>query len=487
MIQILTYGIMRGQSMHYNLRKILCSTALALVISLTTNSLTLAQGTVSLEESDTPELTNNIANDFIAVDNTIPDEISLFETNNADDNALAANSGLISPPAAERPYNEQTMEMTDEAEEIVIQAPQNEPLANQNSYSGLNLEASSPMSATENEPEADIGNNFGEGILSQVDNELFSQMSDLERQTALLTLELRREKVKNEIEAIKSQREKAINEEKAKEEEKALKKAAWEKEQEKKILEEKQKLKEISIELEKLRQEKILNAYKNSMLSSNQDWIKNNEEIYKELTQAENDREVLANDFKKKLAYLSSLSSKAAKDAEIARTNYNREISNLQTQISILKARLEAEKAEKENSKANPFAQVVKDESINAPIEEIVIKLPEEYVIMEIRGKGETLVAKLINKSGDSFLVRKGTALQTGHVVDEITQTYIRAEKDGIKDYIYFSAGGILEKEPLNTKVAPKKDKDAKEKPEEASTLQTSAGVPSLGRGMFVR
>lgn len=478
--------------MHYNLRKILCSTALALVISLTTNSLAMAQGTVSLEESDTPELTNNGTNDFLGVDNTIPDEISLFETNNADDEALAANSGLISPPAPEEqvdaPMPEtETEAEADEVENIIIQAPQDEVLTNDNNYPSLPLETSATVSTPESQPTVDIGNNFGDGILNQVDNELFSQMSDLERQTALLTLELRREKVKNEIEAIKSQREKAIDEVKAKEEEKAQKKAAWEKEQEKKILEEKQKLKEISIELEKLRQEKILNAYKNSMLTSSQDWIKNNEEIYKELTQAESDREFMANDFKKKLAYLSSLSSKAAKDAEIARTNYNREVSNLQTQISILKARLEAEKAEKENSKANPFAQVVKDENVKPVEEEIVIKLPEEYVIMEIRGKGETLVAKLINKAGDSFMVRKGTALQTGHVVDEITQTYIRAEKDGIKDYVYFSAGGILEKEPINIKPKTKTDKDAKEKPEEGSTLQSSAGVPSLGRGMFVR
>lgn len=71
--------------MHYNLRKILCSTALALVISLTTSNFTLAQGTVSLEEVDTPELTNNTSRDFLGVDNTIPNEISLFETNNADD------------------------------------------------------------------------------------------------------------------------------------------------------------------------------------------------------------------------------------------------------------------------------------------------------------------------------------------------------------------------------------------------------------------
>ena len=78
--------------------------------------------------------------------------------------------------------------------------------------------------------------NLGEGLLDQIDNKLFSQMSDLEKQTALLTLELRREKIKNEIAAIKAQRQKAHEEEEAK---KAEAKARLE--AEKKINEEKAK------------------------------------------------------------------------------------------------------------------------------------------------------------------------------------------------------------------------------------------------------
>lgn len=54
---------------------------------------------------------------------------------------------------------------------------------------------------------------------------------------------------------------------------------------------------------------------------------------------------------------------------------------------------------------------------------------------MEISGKGNELAAKLINKSGSSFMVQKGTVLQSGHTVDEISQTYLRADKNGTKDY----------------------------------------------------
>ena len=56
----------------------------------------------------------------------------------------------------------------------------------------------------------------------------------------------------------------------------------------------------------------------------------------------------------------------------------------------------------------------------------------EKNVIMEIRGQGGKLAAKLINKDGMPFLVQEGTTLQTGQIVDEITTTYVRADKAGV-------------------------------------------------------
>lgn len=172
---------------------------------------------------------------------------------------------------------------------------------------------------------------------------------------------------------------------------------------------------------------------------------------------------------------------------ETAKENYQREVKNLQTQISILKSRLEAEIAEKKNDKTNPFAQ---PEVVVTETEEELPKLAEEYAIMEIRGKGENLTAKLINKGGDSFMVRNGTVLQTGHRIDEITQTYVRAEINGMKDYLYFAAGGILEKEPVKSDIQGKKNKTTAKPNANAelrNTTMVNKGVPSLGSGMFVR
>ena len=357
------------------------------------------------------------------------------------------------------------------------------PLIGSNAPTG-HEESVSEAIATLNTPDVE---NLGEGLLDKIDNKLFAQMSDLEKQTALLTLELRREKIKNEIAAIKAQRQKAIEEEEAKKEEKERKRIEWEKEQEAKILREKQAVLAAEAKLERLRQEKVLRAYKEVMLKEKQEWIKNNAKLYEQIKNVETDRKNLLEGLKNKMTHISALATKAQQDAETAKENYQREVKNLQTQISILKSRLEAEIAERKNEKANPFAQT----EIAVTEEEELPRLAEEYAIMEIRGKGDKLTAKLINKGGDSFMVRKGTVLQTGHEIDEITQTYIRAEINGIKDYLYFAAGGILEKEPEKSDIQSKNtDADGKKKdPAEnlRNTTMVNQGVPSLGSGMFVR
>ena len=55
-----------------------------------------------------------------------------------------------------------------------------------------------------------FGDKDNAGAISQ---DLFSQMSELEKRTALLNLELRREKLQNEIEAVKNQRRQALQQE----------------------------------------------------------------------------------------------------------------------------------------------------------------------------------------------------------------------------------------------------------------------------------
>ncbi len=523
--------------MFYNFKKLLCLSMSVSIFSLIAAQSSFAQN-VTLEPDNAMQLPNNAENNFLGVDSNIPDTLSLPDE-------LPAPAGIQADEASSLPLLDGSSSAPQDATvPLDLDTPQPVapalPLSGPNAPLGDGADISLPAANTQNSlpltgpnaqnnlpltgsnaqnnmpltgpnaglgltPPAELGttdqsnapanNNFadvenlGEGLLDQIDNTLFSQMSDLEKQTALLTLELRREKIKSEIAAIKAQHLKAIEEEENRKQEQERKRIEWEKEQEAKVLREEKALTEAKAELERLRQEKVLKAYREAMLREKQAWIKSNAKLYAQIKNVENDRKSLVEGLNNKMAHISALANKAQKDAATAKDNYQREVKNLNTQISILKSRLEASLAEKKAAKENPFAQAQNRAPEPAPVEEVA-KLVEEYAVMEIRGQGDELVAKLINKDGDSFMVRKGTVLQSGHKIDEITQTYIRAEINGAKDYLYFAAGGILEKEPAKSDIQGKKKVTTPRTNPNANlrnTTMVNKGVPSLGGSMFVR
>ena len=320
---------------------------------------------------------------------------------------------------------------------------------------------------------------FANSILSKVDNDLFSQMSDIEKQTTLLTLELRREKIRSEIDAVKAQRARAEQEKIAAEEEKKRKELEWKQEQEAKILKEKQLLKEKEIELEKLKQRKALVSYMNKMLEDKQSWINENAELLKKLKEVEKARNEMADKFKEKLDNLTTLSNNFIQSANSAKSNHDRTIASLTAQNLQLKKRIEAQTAQ---NTQNPFGPNVN----NASQDGSVVEVAKEYAILDISGKGDNLVAKLINKDGDSFSTRKGTVLQTGHVVEEITPSYIKFNINGFKQFLYLVDTVEPEKLGYDNYKKSKKAPVAPTKPEK-SNIGNSSSAPTLGAGMFVK
>lgn len=492
--------------MLYNLKKAFGAIALITVMGLLGISKGQAQGVITLVEDDDPAFRNSDS----AI---IPDKISL-----PSDGLLAPQSGKIIPKTGVQPKTGTNQTQTggpiplDKARPLNPNAPvvpktgtiQPKTGATQPQTGGIVPKTGAIQPKTggvmpkTGRPEvqndmfgADAANNYqnavqdplGDNIFKDIDDSVFSEMSDLEKQTAILTLELRREKIRNEIEALNAQRRKAQQEEISAQEEKQRKQKEWEKEQERKILEERQKLRDLDIAYEKLRQENLLKSYKDKMLSENQKWIKDKAQVYKLVKAEKDEKKVLLDDFKIKLSEISTVADEATKAAAEAKERFEKEKSDLQTQISILKARLEAE------AKANPFADSSVLEEGDEETEEV--KLSDVYVVMEIRGTGGNLAAKLINKDGTPFMVKTGTQLQTGHVIDDITSTYVRADKAGIKDYLYFSAGGVLDKEPVKSAEIPAlmSDKtDAAAAPTgRGGDLITSQGIPSIGNNMTIR
>lgn len=295
-------------------------------------------------------------------------------------------------------------------------------------------------------------------------DDLFSQMSDIERNTALLNLELRRERLQNEIEAVKNQRRQAAEQEKQKAEELKQKMLEKTQEEERKKREEQQRLRELDITFEKARQEKIIKAYKNQMLEETQKWIAHDATFYKTIDDLRAEKKALSDEYKEKFVSLKKEAENAYKSYLDTLDKHSNEVQSLNSQIDVLRSRISSLEQEAEERARNPFATdaVAEDgstvgvavfsndtpgEVASAASEPVSNPLAKDYAVTEIRGQGGELIAKLINKNGLAFYVKKGTALQSGHVVSEITSTYVAADKNFKKDYIYFSAGGILPEE----------------------------------------
>lgn len=520
--------------MYYNSIKNIYRFSTALVLGLCFAIPVQAQGVVSLGvENSAPAGENNNANPLGVTNNDpskIPNEIALFESNT--DIGLPQpnnNGGLLTPGGnpTQAPNSAQVPVINNlDNNPLAAKGLPNQPAA-RNGLPQLPNQALPGATPQNNRPfpPAAVGNaaasenNGGlpkvgdnplfpaaqqtvpQNIIEELDDEVFSQMSDIEKQTALLTLELRREKIKNEIDAIKVQRQKAIEEQKNMEAERELKRLEWEKEQERKIIDEQIKLKKIEFAYEKLRQENLLNEYKEQMLKEEQKWIKTNMEIYAQVAKAKEERDNWTTKYRDRLTKLVGTSDSTLQEVQGYIDNQKREISDLQTQVSILKARLEAQQ------KMNPFGQEGSDGSQgqggSAGIGGAVsatrtpskpsIKLSDMYVIMEISGQGDELIAKMMNREGQKFLAKVGTKFKTGDVVDEITSTYIRTENEGEQDYLYFSAGGVLEEEQEN-KAAKKAlavmsagEKQSANTKGSPRGLITSNGVPGVSRDMMLR
>jgi hypothetical protein len=440
----------------------------------------------------------------------IPDEIALFDT---EADIPTPGSGMITPNNG-----------SDEAAPPVVnnlateRAPgsndNNMPTPGQNAGSGM--PAPQPSSGPAAAPAPAVNKAGGalptlqpgnplfaknaaaqseKDILSEVDNELFNQMSDIEKQTALLTLELRREKIRAEIDAMKAQRQKAIEEQKNMDADRENKRLAMEKELEQKIIAEQTKLRKIELAFEKLRQERLLTAYKEHMLQEEQKWIKSNQDIYDEIANQKKEQTLWATKYKEKLQKLVSLSENVMQDAQIKMDSYKREVNDLQTQISILKARLEAQQ------KTNPFGQEGGASTaaggqgggkVMAPVKKS-INLGDLYVIMEISGQRDDISARLMNREGQTFLVKPGTKLKSGDVVKEITPTYIKTDHDGDESFLYFASGGVMDSEPEGGSAA-KKAMAARGATGSGNVSQanprglvTSKGVPGVSRDMMLR
>ena len=313
----------------------------------------------------------------------------------------------------------------------------------------------------------DTMDNLGNSILSQMDGDLFSQMSEIEKSTTLLTLELRREKIRNEIEAQKAIRQKNIDDQKRKEAEEKLKELEKEKQIEARVLQEKQILRDKEKVLEILKQRKLLNAYMNQMLVTEQTWLKEKEALYAQLAQAEEEKKELVKMFKARIDKVLEASQKNIQVAESARANFERIVKGLKARNEQLRKRVEADAKIIKNAKNSLYLKSLSIEELKtknaamnisaiadananatAAIEEAEQtdeikeqepepKLSAQYAILGITGRSGIMSVEVIDTKGQSLSLKVGSPLPTGHVVSEIGSDYAKFSRDGSDDYLY--------------------------------------------------
>ncbi|MBP5215410.1 MAG: hypothetical protein J6039_02505 [Alphaproteobacteria bacterium] len=321
--------------------------------------------------------------------------------------------------------------------------------------------------------------NFGNAILSKVDSDLFNQMSNIEKQTALLKLELRREELRNKVEALKAARVRAQYEETDRQKaanEKMKNEAA---EREAMMISQQIQLKEKEIELQKVKQAKILNDYMNEMLLTNQSWVEKNAKLFARVKELEEERTALINNSKEKIKSIKTAIDEMQAKADTAASVYKRNIDNLNSQISQMKdSMLESEGVIKQMREGtNPFGDVPSKDAID---------MSEEYAIMDITGKGDDVVAKIVSRDGTTFTVHKGSMLKNGEVVTAITEHYISFENNGVQSYLY-TGGTIREYEPtVSFNNASKTNWESSSESSEETVKKSSEPI-SFGKGMFVQ
>ena len=406
------------------------------------------------------------------------DFLNLENLSDANMDADKGDNDLLTPPTDEvnvnDNQNEVSLEFLDEEQSVPTD--------------DANVNAENPETFAENEdvfPETDAPKSpferFGNAILSKVDNNLFNQMAKIEKQTTLLQLELKREELKNKVAALRAARIRAQQEEEAKQREIEEQLKDREAQRQAMILEQQQKLKEKEMELEKIRQARVLNEYMNEMLVMNQKWIEENSKLQNRIKELEEERIALLADFKTKIGTVQQQSDNVLNKSKSSLEKHRSLVASLNSQIESMKNALK-EAEQKLNNRCGVECGSGYSSDDSKPGKD-AIDMSSKYAIMDITGKGDDIIAKIVSVDGTTFIVRKGSMLKGGEVVKSITNHYISFDNNGVESFLY-TGGSIMDFEPQDSFNGAEKmpleteKKSIREEVENVRGLVDDQGVP---------
>lgn len=307
-------------------------------------------------------------------------------------------------------------------------------------------------------------------ILGRGGKNIFQSMAELERQNALLSMELEREKLRSEIEAVKEARKREIQMEKERQEALTIQREEAEKALKQKLLLEQEALFHNIFMEEQALKEKLLDRQE-AEKAKEFDRKKALEEI--KLEQLKIEREMKEEIWKKEEAERRRKEEEAKKKEEEAKAKAAQataaisldapeDVSSLSLDSRIFgRSSLSSftptllsgagegapgegqQMGEGREFSGGGFASSSENRySLSGPIKKKrEPRAAELFVVTEIRGIGDDLVAKLKNTEDVNFYAREGTVLASGHIVLDIEKTHILVEKSGKKEVLGFSGG----------------------------------------------
>ncbi|MBR4127091.1 MAG: hypothetical protein IKR09_05925 [Alphaproteobacteria bacterium] len=280
-------------------------------------------------------------------------------------------------------------------------------------------------------------------VLGKISSDVFREMAEMERENNALMLQLKREQLRSEIDALKTSNRQTLFDEIERREKMTQARLEWELAQDLKrqeALERKQKA--------EIRQKQIEAALKREEDRRIQK-MKDEEQAQqrKEKEEAE-EKERKKQELRKKYDAAALVQAKGLQPALIAAT---RPAKIKRTASSRVSTQLTATGDEMLTKKKAGEALTVSKSADDDDNSEKLEREPASslYAVTEIRGTAGTLIAKLISKKDKAtFFAKQSTILPTGHTVVSIDKDFVIVQIGDDKEMIGFPSAGLLSENP---------------------------------------
>ena len=300
-------------------------------------------------------------------------------------------------------------------------------------------------------------------VLGKVSSDVFREMAEMERENNSLALQLKREGLRAEIDALKANNRQMLFDEIERREKMTQARLEWELAQDLKrqeALERKQRA--------EIRQKQIEAALKREEDRRIQKMKDEEAERKRKEEELEKQKEAERAELKKKYEAASIARLNNLKPNLIAAT---RPPKIKRSPSSLVSRTLTAGGEDLLNKKKAGEAlttATVDDKQDNLKKQDPASTL---YAVAEIRGTAGSLIAKLISKKDKTtFFAKKSTILPTGHTVIDINKDYVLLQYGSLKEIVGFPSAGLVSSEDsAHTASAP------------AASAATNPGMAGMG------